>query len=478
MPGDTVNKAKLKGRAQRQHHVQTANMSSRYDSDTDSALPHEFRSRLHYLFVGIEKVFEDLYSENLLLQDKVESLQERLDGYLTGDKLTPESLEGTDGAAKNKRSASHISQKIKKSYIASTSKLVSSFRQASPAYSMVRSYTGHKDGVWEVNVSKVNGQVIGTASADHAARIWSLETGRCLLQYLGHQGSVNAIRFNPVKDLVVTCSGEGSAHIWCPQVNMLPPEIIRSHSSGEDELDMSEKEDLADDLLDQPVNASLRTPSRELIGHKSVVIAADWLHTGDQVITASWDRTAMLFDADTGECVSTLTGHDQELTEVRAHPTQNLVVTSSKDTTFRLFDFRDPNMPVTVFQGHSQPVTTAVFAGHEKVVSGSDDRTVKVWDLRNMRAPIATIRTDSSVNRLSVSQGQIIAIPHDDRHIRLYDISGNRLGRLPRSNRTGHTKMVCSTCWVDGNPAPFCNLLSCGFDRQVLGWHINVQMKE
>ena len=53
---------------------------------------------------------------------------------------------------------------------------------------------------------------------------------------------------------------------------------------------------------------------------------------------------------------SCFSGHDQELTEVRAHPSQSLVMTSSKDTTFRLWDFRDANMPVTVFQGHSQYV--------------------------------------------------------------------------------------------------------------------------
>ena len=55
-------------------------------------------------------------------------------------------------------------------------------------------------------------------------------------------------------------------------------------------------------------------------------------------------------------CAWLFSGHDQELTEVRAHPTQSLVMTSSKDTTFRLWDFRDANMPVTVFQGHSQYV--------------------------------------------------------------------------------------------------------------------------
>lgn len=68
-------------------------------------------------------------------------------------------------------------------------------------------------------------------------------------------------------------------------------------------------------------------------------------------------------------------------------------------------------------------------------MSGSDDRTVKVWELRNMRSALATIRTDSSVNRLAVSTGGIIAIPHDNRQIRLFDLNGQRVARLPRTSR-------------------------------------------
>lgn len=69
------------------------------------------------------------------------------------------------------------------------------------------------------------------------------------------------------------------------------------------------------------------------------------------------------------------------------------------------------------------------------MVSGSDDRTVKVWELRNMRSALTTIRTDSAVNRISVSPGGVIAIPHDNRQIRLFDMNGQRIARLPRTSR-------------------------------------------
>ena len=54
--------------------------------------------------------------------------------------------------------------------------------------------------------------------------------------------------------------------------------------------------------------ATIRQPILELLGHSGVVIAADWLVGGTQVITASWDRTANMYDVETGAMISTLTG--------------------------------------------------------------------------------------------------------------------------------------------------------------------------
>ena len=65
---------------------------------------------------------------------------------------------------------------------------------------------------------------------------------------------------------------------------------------------------LHSEMGDQHEKPVLKTPSRELIGHQNVVVSADWLFTGDRVVTASWDRSAFLYDAETGNKVSALIG--------------------------------------------------------------------------------------------------------------------------------------------------------------------------
>lgn len=480
MPTEARQKNKSKNMLKKVRGIMDSEGHARYDlMDSDGVLPASVRARLYDLFTQIEREFEVLYTDNVALQEKIELLNERLDqmtsgGTATGKDEGGDTVDGMQAWKQSvKKSGSQISQRLKLTYKTSTSKIVSSFKTATFGFQTVKEFRGHRDGVWEVNVSKLDPQIIGTASADHTARIWWVDNALCLLQYLGHCGSVNSIRFHPSQDLVVTASGDQEVHIWRSQINTMSFEGLKSHSSGEDEAESNEKDDPegASSSDDKREPVYIRQPVLELLGHSGVVIAADWLAGGSQVITASWDRTANMYDAEIGALISSLTGHDQELTNVCAHNSTKLVMTSSKDTTFRLWDLRDTSMKVNVFQGHTQPVTTAVFAGGDNLVSGSDDRTIKVWDLKNMRSPTTTIRTDSAVNRLSTSGSQsLMAVPQDNRLVRLYDFNGVRHGRLPKISK-GHSRMVCCTAWNDKEGA-YCNLFSCGFDRQVFGWNV------
>lgn len=439
-------------------------------SDLDDSLNPAYRLRLHNLFRQIEKEFEILYQENQSLHEKVELLNEKVEreGY---DKQNFDCVDFDNNIAKvlSKKLSNTSTQKLKAAnkLKAQTSKIVSSFKAPHLNCSIVREYVGHKDGIWEVSVARLGQPIIGTASADHSACIWSVDSGRCLLQYHGHNGSVNSVRFHPIKDMVLTSSGDCSAHIWQAVVSWDLPK----GQSSEEELELGEE---CEEQRADAKPATLRTPVCELGGHTNAISAAEWLSGADQVITAGWDRLAVLHDVESGATITTLMGHDLELTHTATHPTQRLAVTSSRDTTFRLWDFRESVQSVSVFQGHSESVTSAVFTHEDKVVSGSDDRTVKVWDLRNMRSPVATIRADSAINRLSVSSNGVIAIPHDNRHIRLFDLNGQRLARLPRSSRQGgqgHNRMVSCVAWSNDH-LNHINLFTSGFDRRVLGWSV------
>jgi WD40 repeat protein len=87
-----------------------------------------------------------------------------------------------------------------------------------------------------VSVSRTSLPIIGTASADHTAIVWGMHSGRPLLHYKGHSGSVNSVRFHPAKELVLTSSGDGTAHIWQCAVHLYNESLFGRLASSEDEL--------------------------------------------------------------------------------------------------------------------------------------------------------------------------------------------------------------------------------------------------
>lgn len=145
----------------------------------------------------------------------VTTIGEDVDGSATAGSVPTAS--GSKGL-KSKFTSSGAKVKASHKIKAQTSRIVSSFKAQSVVSTVMREFSGHKDGVWQV-AAKVGQHIIGTASADHTACIWGIESGRCLLQYTGHVGSVNSIKFHQSRDLVLTGSGDGTAHIWQAAVN-------------------------------------------------------------------------------------------------------------------------------------------------------------------------------------------------------------------------------------------------------------------
>lgn len=318
-------------------------MSAAETSSSSSSLPPAVRVRLYELFVQIEREFELLYTENLGLQEKIERMRREHQmlqtpttagpfggggnanllvggGGNNGDDADGNSISssgqggGGGGATKFQTPASgggggggsnpstkglYKLRSHTNKLRAQTNRLMSNLgKGGSPALTCtpVRRYTGHKDGIWEVSVSRMGLPILGTASADHTAMIWGMHSGQALLQYTGHSGSVNSLRFHPNKELVLTASGDGTVHIWQCAVHLYNESSSGRVASSEDELDSAPQQQqtlgsemnvgFSSGMEDENQFSVLRTPLRSLNGHSGVAIAADWLPGGEQAVTA------------------------------------------------------------------------------------------------------------------------------------------------------------------------------------------------
>ncbi|EJW88112.1 hypothetical protein WUBG_00972 [Wuchereria bancrofti] len=424
----------------------TAQQQQQYFDMEQIALPH--KARLYQLFEYVEKEIDSLYEENCELQAKLNQLSERLGETVT---ISPEVCSSSNDPLSARKEAgrkgNQMRQKLKTALRVPPGRLVQSLKVVSDSSRRcryVRSFLGHRDGIWHVTASRGTQPILASASADQTCLLWSLDIGSCLAQYTGHVGSVNGVAFGPSTTdsnefMLATASGDRTAHIWkavVPGNTQLP-----TLSSEDDELAEKEQTSGGNDIQGGgEVHASciVRQPLVRLTGHVNAVMAVEWFSSGEQLITASWDRTANIYDAERGEIVNILSGHDDELNHCNAHPSQKLIVTASRDSTFRLWDFRE------------------------------SIQSVAVWDLRNMRSAIVTVRLDSAVNRLSISSRSVVAIPQDNRNIRLYDLNTVRLTRLPRASGQSHRRIVCCAAWADDHPNY--DLFTCGFDKQVIAW--------
>jgi len=75
-----------------------------------------------------------------------------------------------------------------------------------------------------------------------------------------------------------------------------------------------------------------------LRGHGGMVYSVAFSPTGDRVVTASSDKTAKVWDAQTGRLLATLAGHNDEVRSAVFHPAGDRVLTASYDRTARVWD--------------------------------------------------------------------------------------------------------------------------------------------
>ena len=165
--------------------------------------------------------------------------------------------------------------------------------------------------------------------------------------------------------------------------------------------------------------------------HGGKVFHAAFSPDGARVVTASADRTARVWDAETGTSIGQPLRHEDDVVGAAFSPDGARVVTASADKTARVWD-ATTGAPIGKPLEHDGKVNGAAFSpGGKRVVTASDDHTARVWDAAT-GAPIGQpLRHAGAVNSASFSpDGKWVVTASRDHTARLWDAAtGAPLGK-------------------------------------------------
>ncbi len=190
--------------------------------------------------------------------------------------------------------------------------------------------------------------------------VWDLVAGRVLFTLTGHTDTVNAVAYSPDGTRIATASSDNSTIIW--EVPPAQPEGVaadgrRLHTLG---------------------------------GHWRWVMAVSFSPDGRTLVTGSYDKTARLWDVQTGAAKSMLVGESGGVRAVCFSPDGRTVAIGGADTEVRLWDVVRGTVTHTL-KGHTAPVRAIAYSPDgTRLASGSEDRTVRVWEVdgREVGAPV------------------------------------------------------------------------------------------
>jgi WD40 repeat protein len=149
------------------------------------------------------------------------------------------------------------------------------------------------------------------------------------------------------------------------------------------------------------------------------------------VATGCDDRAVRLWDAETGHCLATLTGHADRVYSVVFSPDGAVLASASNDGTARLWDVAS-GVPIHTLDRNQGRLWSAAFSPDGAMLAtAGDDLAVRLWDTRTGMSLHTLTGHSRRVWSVAFSpDGTLLASAGDDGSVGLWDTGGSEPPRL------------------------------------------------
>lgn len=249
-----------------------------------------------------------------------------------------------------------------------------------------------------------DGQLLATAAHDGMVRLWDVKSGRLIRRMAGHTREVTSVSFSPDGRTLVSAGVDGTAR-------------IRLTDSG---------------------NAPV------LLSHVAALHSAEYSPDGTRIVAAAADQLALIWDAATGQLITSLRGHSDEVMAASFSPNGHLIATAGKDKWVLLWDARSQQLIAKLGPHAGQVWSVAFSPGGEALVASGMDGTAQVWDIPSGHKGVALRgETGAIYGAVYSPDGTRIVTGSDDNTVRLWDAHGGQ----ELSVFSGHSRAVASVSY-------------------------------
>jgi WD40 repeat protein len=295
----------------------------------------------------------------------------------------------------------------------------------------------HDDIIFDASFSP-DGRWIVTASKDKTAQVWDARTGQAVGKPMHHDDTVWAASFSPDGKWIVTASMDKTARVWDAKTN--EPVCAPLHQDR-----------MIFDASFSPDGKRVITPTMDAVriwsiqtdavvnislaadrGAGDSVVKVSFSPDGKWIVTTSTNKTARIWEAQTGQPVGKPMRHDDTVWAASFSPDGKRVVTASFDHTARVWDSQTGE-PMGEPMRHEARVLAASFSPDGRwIVTASADSSARVWDaqvLKTVSEPLSANENSLETTATFSSDGKRIATTAGDKMVRVWNpMTGGRVG--------------------------------------------------
>ncbi len=266
-----------------------------------------------------------------------------------------------------------------------------------------------------------DGRLVVATAENRTASIWHLRPGSAV-RVLRHPAAVIAASFNPDNARFATVAADRVVRIWRVADGRLMHAL--KHDQPVRQASFSPDGKLLLTVSGRQAHLFVARDGRLLrkFQQRGGLTSASFSPDASVIVTTSRDRTARLWDAQTGRVRHVLGDHFGQVTQASFSPRGRLVVTASTDGAARIWRVSN-GTKVAVLPGHTNDVLGAGFSPDGRwVLTWSRDRTAKIWLAASGRLAASLLgHSGGLVGASYAATGDLVLTGSEDGTARIWD---------------------------------------------------------